>query len=213
MTSAVPSPIRAARLAPLWLALLSGVAFGQAPLDLGCTGPFSRNAGEAALIRAFGAGNVQRSQIGIGEGETLAGAVIFPKDRKRRLELVWQDGRKRSRPRTIYVREGSSWSVAAPDGARIGLGTPLGAVETANGRPFGILGFGWDYSGTVSDWRGGRLETTGTGCKLTIRFEDTPDAGPDVRNRILGDQEFSSSDRDIRAVKPVVREISLNWRD
>ncbi len=202
------------RLAALLLVLAPpGAAFGQVPAVLACTGPFSRNADEAALIKAFGAGNVQRSEIGVGEGETLTGAVIFPKDRKRRLELTWQDGARRRRPATIHVREGSAWTVAAPSGERIGLGATLLAVEAANGRPFGILGFGWDYSGSVSNWRGGRLDKAGGGCKLTIRFRDTPDAGPGVRDRILGDQEFSSSDRDIRAVKPVVREIALNWID
>lgn len=194
-----------------WTAL-AGPAFAQAG-PLACTGPFARDAGEAALVKAFGARNVRRAAIEVGEGEKLPGAVIFPKDRKRRLELTWQDGAKRRRPATIYIREGSAWTVAVPSAGRIGLGATLLAVEAANGRPFGILGFGWDYGGTANDWRGGELDKAGGGCKLTIHFAETPDAGGSARDRVTGDREFSSSDGDIRAVRPVAGEILLSWTD
>lgn len=200
-------------------ALIAGLAFGvtpaiaQAPSPIACTGPFARTADEAALIRAFGAANVRRGRVEIGEGEKQPGAIIFPGDRKRRLELIWQDGARRRGPGTIYIREGSSQAVLAPDGTRIAIGTPLAAVEKANGGPFTILGFGWDYAGTASDWRSGKLARAGGGCRLLVRFHDTPGANGAALGRVSGDREFASSDADIRAVKPVVGEILLSWAE
>ncbi|MDU0339617.1 hypothetical protein [Bosea rubneri] len=205
----------------LWLcpAALAALTFGvilaaaQPLAPIACTGPFARNADEAALLRAFGKENVRRARIEVGEGEKQPGAIIFPGDSKRRIELIWQDGAKRRRPATIYIREGSGQSVEGPDGMRIAIGTPLAAVEKANGGPFTILGFGWDYAGTATDWRGGKLAKAGGGCRLLLRFHDTPGADGAALDRVSGDSEFSSGDADIKAVKPVVGEILLSWTE
>jgi hypothetical protein len=149
--------ILASQLAAMALVACAGTALAQAPNLLACNGPFARDADEAALIKTFGAANVQRARIEIGEGEKADGAILFPKDSKRRLELIWRDGKKRRQPGTIYVREGSAWAVTGPAGERLAIGSALAAVEAANGKPFSILGFDWDYSGTAADWQGGKL--------------------------------------------------------
>jgi hypothetical protein len=201
------------RLATITLVAFVGPALAQPPDLLACNGPFARDADEAELIKAFGAGNVQRARIEIGEGEKAAGAVLFPKDRKRRLELIWRDGKKRRGPGTIYVRAGSAWTVAGPAGERLAIGSTLAAVEAANGKPFSILGFDWDYSGTAADWQGGKLAKAFGGCKLTIRFGYPKGADAKALDRLLGDKEFSSSNPDMRLVKPTAYEILLSWPD
>lgn len=203
----------ASQLTAATLLASAGTAGAQTDDLLACTGPFARNADEAALIKAFGVKNVQRARIGIGEGEKAAGAILFPKDKKRRLELIWQDATKRRRPGTIYIREGSAWAVAGPGGARIGIGTALAAVEAANGKPFKIFGFGWDYSGTASNWQGGRLAKAFGGCSLAVRFEHPQNADAKAVSQLSGDEEFSSSDPDMRLVKPTAYEILLSWSD
>ncbi|WID97660.1 hypothetical protein QO058_05220 [Bosea vestrisii] len=203
----------ALRLATVAL-FASAVTAGAQTADLlACNGPFARNADEAALIRAFGAENVQRARIEIGEGEKAAGAILYPKNRKRRLELIWRDGAKRRGPGTIYVREGSGWAVAGPAGERLAIGTALAMVEGANGKPFSILGFDWDYSGTAADWQGGKLAGAFAGCKLTVRFGYPKGADVKALDRLSGDKEFSSSDPDMRLVKPTAYEILLSWPD
>ncbi|WP_186417043.1 hypothetical protein [Bosea sp. CS1GBMeth4] len=202
----------APRLAAAFLALAGTTAAEAADL-LACSGPFAPDADEAALIRSFGAANVQRARIEIGEGEKVAGAILFPRDRKRRLELIWRDGKKRRQPGTIHIREGSAWAVAGPAGERLAIGTALAAVEAANGRPFGILGFDWDYSGTAADWRGGKLAGAFGGCRLTIRFGYPKGADAKALDRLSGDREFSSADPDMRLVKPTAYEIMLSWPD
>lgn len=202
-----------AQLATIALLALARPASAQTADLLACNGPFSRNADEAALIRAFGAANVQRAQIEIGEGEKAAGAIVFPKDRKRRLELIWRDGKKRRGPGTIYVRQSSAWAVAGPAGERLAIGSALAAVEAANGKPFSILGFDWDYSGTANDWQGGKLAKAFGGCRLTIRFGYPEGADAKALDRLSGDKEFSSSNPDMRLVKPTAYEIMLSWSD
>lgn len=200
-------------------AILAVLALGITPArtqplaPIACTGPFARDADEAALIRAFGKDNVRRARIEVGEGEKQQGAIIFPGDGKRRIELIWQDGAKRRHPASIYIREGSNQSVEGPDGTRIAIGTSLATVEQANGGPFAILGFGWDYAGTATDWRGGKLTKAGGACRLLLRFHDTQGADGAALDRVSGDSEFASSDADIKAVKPVVGEILLSWTD
>jgi hypothetical protein len=201
------------QLAATALVALAGTASAQTADLLACSGPFARDADETALIKAFGAANVQRARIEIGEGEKAAGAILFPKDKKRRLELIWRDGKKRKGPGTIYVRGGSAWAVAGPAGERLAIGSALAAVEAANGKPFSILGFDWDYSGTANDWQGGKLAKAFGGCRLTIRFGYPKGADAKALDRLSGDQEFSSSNPDMRLVKPTAYEVMLSWSD
>lgn len=207
--------ISASRIGFAALALIAAASPTQAQTAdmLACTGPFAREADEAALIKAFGAANVQRARIEIGEGEKAAGAILFPKDRKRRLELIWRDSKTRRGPSTIYVRQGSAWAVSGPAGERLALGSALAAVETANGKPFSILGFDWDYSGTAADWQGGKLAKAFGGCRLTIRFGYPEGADAKALDRLSGDKEFSSSNPDMRLVKPTAYEVLLSWPD
>lgn len=207
--------ISASRIGFAALALLAAASPAQAQAAdlLACSGPFARDADEAALIKVFGAGNVQRARIEIGEGEKASGAILFPRDKKRRLELIWRDGKKRRGPGTIYVREGSAWAVAGPAGKRLAIGSALAAVEAANGKPFSILGFDWDYSGTAADWQGGKLASAFGGCRLTIRFGYPEGADAKALDRLSGDKEFSSANPDMRLVKPTAYEILLSWPD
>lgn len=198
-------------LAGLTMALVSGLAAAaQQPDLLACRGPFSRSANEAAVIAAFGAANVTRAAIAIGEGMTEPGTIVFAKDQKRRIDILWHDSARRNRPATISVAPGSTWRIAVPDAEPpIRQGISLAQVEAANGRPFEILGFGWDRGGHAGDWKGGRLAKPDGGCELSLRFE--PEPGFLAMDAILGDRPFSSADARIRAVKPVVVEVRLNW--
>lgn len=179
---------------------------------LECTGPFGRSADEAALIKAFGAANVVREDISVGEGDTEPGNVVFPKDPKRRLEVLWHDTAKRRRPSMVRLRDGQGWGFRAPGGDRtVVLGMGIADVEAINGRPFVILGFGWDMGGYAGNWKGGRLDGLSGGCSISLRFNPDEKASDAAMNRASGDKEFTSADKTIRAVRPTVAEIALGW--
>ena len=77
-------------------------------------------------------------------------------------------------------------------------------VEAINGKPFELAGFDWDYSGTVSDWRGGTLDAPPGGCRMLVRFAAAKTAPGAAQDAVSGDQAFSSDDPKMRAVSPAI---------
>ncbi len=190
-----------------------GPAIAQAPATIGCAGPFARDADAAALIKAFGKANVEQVAIDVGEGMTEPGTVIFGKDPKRRIEVLWHDGGGRRRPSAITIREGSILTMALPfpEQRRLQVGMGLAEVEAINGRPFVIYGFGWDNGGYAGDWEGGALAKPGGGCSVSLRFDPDPKARGARFDKIQGDKTFTSSNPNMRAAKPTVSQLSLGW--
>ena len=177
----------------------AGAAAGLPPF--GCAGPFAADASEEALIRRFGRGNVAFRTVPAAEGEMLKKTILFPRDRSRRVEIFWFEEKKRRRPAEVLVYDPGPWRT--PEG--IGIGTPLAEVEALNGKPFPLYGFGFDYSGTVIDWDGGRLARAG--CRLILRFEPRQPYGADLD----GERELRSDQADLRAADPAVYQMLLMY--
>lgn len=197
-------------------AFISGHACAQTVKDLlECAAPVGKDADEAALIRAFGAANVTRGDIEGQEAVTEPGAIIFPNDPKRRIEVLWHFTDERRQPRSITIKNGSTWTVAARRGdkARIAVGMQLAQVEAINGRPFLLNGFGWANGGYLYDAKGGALADR-RGCRIDVHFspdEKIERARPSIVGRVSGGRRFSSSDPAMRAAKPTVSTIELSW--
>jgi hypothetical protein len=140
------------------------------------------------------------------EGSTYQVTAIFPKDPKKRLEVVWRDEAKRKEPLSVDVKaEGSQWT--GPGG--VALGMPIAEVERRNGKPFTLAGFQWDMWGWVLDWKGGQLPAAskGVGCdSYTVRFEETGDS-----SNAMGEGPYASNAKGMRAAKPVVAAFGLGF--
>jgi hypothetical protein len=171
---------------------------------------------ENLLIRQFGAANVKRDSLDVGEGEMTEGDVLFPSDSARRVEIFWADSTARTRISMLRLRGSHSvWRVAPG----VSLGTTLLELEKLNGRPFMLAGFGWDYSGTVMSWDGGALDSLwerGTSARGHVGLRlDYPPGRPRserVLSQVLGDHEYSSSLPAMRAINPVVYELFVTPR-
>ena len=83
-------------------------AGAQALPALDCTGPFAREANESIVAATFGAANVTRADIPIGEGNTEPGTVVFAGDDAQRIDILWRDPAARTRPATVIFRKGSA---------------------------------------------------------------------------------------------------------
>jgi hypothetical protein len=177
------------------------------PHAVACSGTFSKESGHLKLTQAFGAQNIEFAQVSGAEGATMMASVLFPKDPKRRLEVLWDDDTKKAGTRLIVITGQSTWT--APKGLHLGL--PLAALEKLNGKPFKLTGFDNNGESLVSDWNGGTLSVLPDGCKLGIQFKPDPKATADARSAVTGDKEFASNDAPIRAVKPIVDEIILAY--
>ena len=182
----------------------------QLPTMLGCTGPFARDSNERRLAQVFGAANVERADVPVGEGNTEPGTVIFAKDPARRIDILWHDAY--ARPNVVIIRNGSTWPVSVTGLDKpVANGATLEEIEAMNGRPFTLTGFGWDLGGYTNGWDGGRLDKPVGGCNLSVRFEPANDAPGDALDKVNGDVEFLSTDSAMRQTRPVVIEIELGW--
>ncbi len=172
---------------------------------LGCGAPFTRDATPATLAAVFGRENVVPETIDGPEGEPMNVTAIYPKDPERRIEVSFANEEERTGLIAVTVRDHSSrWK--GQGGYSFGDG--IEAVETANGGPFAVSGFQWDYGGFVTDWKGGKLMATG-GCATTVRF--SPEA-TDIAPAILGDGVHPmSNDPAVRKALPKVSLFGIGW--
>jgi hypothetical protein len=172
-----------------------------------CSGSFAKDSGHLKLAQVFGAQNMDFADVEGDDGATLKASVIFPKDPKRRLEVMWDDDTKRAGTRLIIITGQSTWT--APKGLHLGL--PLAALEKMNGKPFKVMGFSKDGEAPVSDWNGGSFATGLGDCELGLRFKADPKASAEARAAVTGEQEFMSTDPALRAIKPTLAEILLAY--
>src|SRR5687767_7709883 len=62
------------------------------------------------LVSKYGAANVVDTVIYLAEGEMSPGAVLFPGDSMRRVEITWKDAGSMARPATIHLNgTASTW--------------------------------------------------------------------------------------------------------
>ena len=196
-------------LVSLMIALIVGQ--NAASRTFGCAGPFTPELTEQRLIEIYGAVNVRAGEVYVGEGFSEPGAVVFPDSPLDRIEIVWTDGEKRAKPRFVRVKSPSSrWKTAD----LITIGSDLKSIEQINGRPFRLFGFGWDYSGSVSSWAGGRLERRETaGCRIRVALQPPGGAEgwPAVWEQVVGDREFSSGHPVMQQLNPRVYQLVLGF--
>jgi hypothetical protein len=175
--------------------------------SVACSGSFAKDSGHLKLAQLFGPQNMDFTDVEGDEGATLKASVIFPKDPKRRLEVIWDDDTRRAGTRLIVISGQSTWT--APKGLHLGL--PIAALEKMNGKPFKVMGFNKDAEAPVSDWNGGSFATGLGDCQVGLRFKADAKASADARAAITADQEFMSNDPALRAVKPTLAEILLAY--
>jgi len=141
------------------------------------------------------------------EGETSPGIVLYPGDPTRRVVVRFADEpdpKKLSRAATVEIAdtERSLWRIAG-----LTVGSGLAEVTKANGGPFMISGFEWDYGGFVTDWRSGALAAARPGgCSIVVRFSP----GPNSPAGLSGDKKIPSSNAALVRSRPKVTAISLN---
>jgi hypothetical protein len=169
-------------------------------------GPITTASTGADLRRIFGAANVKDGPIYVGEGSEEPGTVIFGSDRTRSIAIRWRDPAKQQGPTRIYACRGALKDCRWHTANGISLGTDLKTLEKLNGRPFEMSGFDWDYSGTVTSWEGGKLESTGG--RLWVRLSPRPQASYDS---VVGDGDFHSSHPEMQSLNPVTYDLFIEF--
>jgi hypothetical protein len=155
---------------------------------------------EEQLIAIYGARNVRRGKVHLGEGEYVEGTALFP-GTPNAAEIEWKQDF--SHPKRITIASARTrWRTR--DG--ITVGTSLEKLETANGLPFRLMGFGWDYEGRTVSWGKGRLPK-----ELTVDLQPTRKVTAAEERAVQGDREFSSGHPSMQKMGLVVARLFVSW--
>jgi hypothetical protein len=176
---------------------------------------FPPDSNEAALRARFGVANVTSGRVpwGGAEGDYNEGTVLFAEDTSARVEILWKERTARRTPEWVSVRgDLSRWRTAGG----VTLGTDLLTIEKLNRRPFRLVGFGSDVSGTVLSWSTGQLELQDTNhCRVRVRLglHVRPEQQDFIRLRsqLVGEREYSSGHPAMQALDPAVYELFLQY--
>lgn len=172
-----------------------------------CAGIFSKDSSHLRLAMTYESKNIAFADVDASGGTKVPASVLYPNDPKRRLEVWWANPAARSQTYLIVINGQSTWT--APGGMKLGL--TLAQLEKLNHKPFKVKGFDKSGVATVSDWDDGVLATLPGGCKSGLSLRADPKASAEAVGALSADQDFSSSDPAIRAVKPTVSEILIGY--
>jgi hypothetical protein len=167
---------------------------------------FAKDSSHVKLAQLVGAINIEYGQVSGSGGSALNASILYGKDPKRRLEVLWQNEAARSDTSLIVITGQSQWR--GPKGLKLGLA--LAALEKINGKPFKLSGFDQPDGSAVIDWNGGALAALPGGCQVGVKLKPDSKATPDALKAAAG-KELMSSDATVRAVKPAIGEIIFGY--
>jgi hypothetical protein len=181
-------------------------------------GNITANSTEAQLKQMLGDELVKADTLFGPEGDFTLATSLFA-NTPDQVYILWQDTTRRARPESVIIQpadkqEGTAgketqWLIV--NGPRIG--STLKEVQTMNGKPFTLYGFGWDYGGNVSNFNGGKLgPAKGQSSQLSLRFSADFKTDEKLSGKIMGDSEFSSALPAMQQVNPKVGQITVHFK-
>jgi hypothetical protein len=185
-------------------------ARAAAPHAIACSGTFGKESSHAKLAAAFGNNNVTWTQVDGPDSTKLNASVLFARDAKRRLEVLWSNEEARSDIQIIAINGQSTWT--APKELRLGL--TVAALEKLNGKPFMLKGFKGDSGGLVTSWENGALDKLPGGCRVGVRFAPDPKAPPPPEGEtdvLTSDKDYLSNAPGFKASSPKISEILIGY--
>jgi hypothetical protein len=179
-------------------------------------GPITAKTVRADLQRLFGSIPIEDDAIELDEGIVLPATLLSKDVPSESLAVVWDGKGPDSHPKQVFLCRGRrrgpcKWRTANG----ISDGTPLSQLDTLNGKPFTVSGFGMNYGGNVQSWDGGKLEALECGGRLTLTLDGERQRGgaltveltSEERHSIVGDKPVPSTTPAMHKVNPVVTEM------
>jgi hypothetical protein len=169
---------------------------------------------EEQMKEVFGNKNVKDDTLWGVEGAVYPGTKLFA-GTDDEVFISWTDTAKHANVSSIRIAcqydEGndnynceSRWRTASG----VHLGTKMSNLVDLNGKDFVFYGLGWDYGGTIVDWKKGRLAYEN--IAVTLGVDNMTDEQRKFYPKLLGDQEFSSGNPYARILDPIVLEVILS---
>lgn len=175
-------------------------------------GAITASVSEKELIKIYGQKNVIKDSIGIGEGQFEFGTKLFPNSIDE-VTITWKNKKDRVNPKLVEIKgEKTNWKTKEG----ITLGTDLKTLEKLNKNSFNLLGFGWDYQGTITNWNNGNLnKTVALKNGFYIRLDNSNFKGTlttKESQEIYGDKVIRSSNKTMQKINPKVAIITLSFQ-
>ncbi|MGZ3304495.1 MAG: hypothetical protein ACXU8U_01435 [Asticcacaulis sp.] len=186
-------------------AVAPAIAITPSTHTLDCAEPVTVDMSAKALLAKFGK-DARKGDIAGAEGQVAKGVILYPDDPSRRLEVTYWDVAQTAVSNVALGEKASAWT--APGGLKLGAG--LADVQSANGKPFELSGFDWDYGGYVTNLSSGKLSKLPGGCVLGVRF-DLPANAQNVPDSLMGDHALMSDNAQLQKAAPRVVELSVGW--
>lgn len=152
------------------------------------------------ITKAYGPEKCQPWSVPVGEGEVVAGTRVLGGSKNEFL-IEWK--RSGTPERITIASPGTDWKT--PGG--ISIGSTIERVEKANGVPFMLTGFEWDYPGRTVSWKGGHLP-----AELQMDFEYSHSLSQELMKQIpVGDGSFSSDLPVLKSIGLKVSRLFVTW--
>ncbi|MBL7912355.1 MAG: hypothetical protein JNJ41_14940 [Bacteroidia bacterium] len=172
-------------------------------------GAISTTTSELDLIRIYGKENVKHSNIEVGE-ESFEKVTVLFSNKPDELKILWKDTVNFLTPLRIYIKaKNTNWKT----NTGITTGTSLKKLELINTKPFILQGFGWDYSGFVSNWNNGTLEKDDSELKIRLSYNKKQKLTKFELIEIMGDKEIPSSNKIIQKLNLKVVELIFSFNN
>ncbi len=160
------------------------------------------NCTREGILAAYGK-DAKVDSVYLFEGIFGEGVVIFPDNPRRTVSVYWDNELDAKRPAFIRI-EGDSTGISDwKTSEGITIGTTAAEMQKLNGKAFDIAGFGWDYGGFVTDWKGGKFNSS-----LGLRFDPKAES---TSGKVVGEGGFSSDNPDMVAANPVVVRMEFSF--
>jgi hypothetical protein len=170
-------------------------------------------ADEKQLKEVYGEKNVSWDTVWGAEGEFYMGTKLYG-DTPDEIVIEWGDTTNHAKIIAVthacrYNMETEKFDLKTRWNTKSGvkLGTTLTELVDLNGTDFMFYGLGWDYGGSVFNWKNGKLGKSNIYVNLGI---DEMNAEQEKSYlKVIGDEEFSSANPSARKLNPMVFEITL----
>jgi hypothetical protein len=176
-------------------------------------GPITASSSALDLRKAFGDSNVADKDIDIGEGVTEPGTDIYETMPGKRLAVLWKDLATRKTPaKVIICYQWTQGDCMWRTSNGIGINSSLKDLERLNGRPFNLLGFGWDLAGTVFSWDSGNLASLIKGGLILRLTPGEAGTSSEEYQTVLGEGQFLSSLPAMQKLNPTAYQMEMEFR-
>jgi hypothetical protein len=186
-------------------------------------GPVTAATVKADLARLFPQATVSDQELELDEGMVFPATMVARGTQSESLAIVWTGKEADAHPKQVFVcrgrRRGACKYHAPVAGGDIAVGTKLSDLETLNGKPFTMQGFGFGYGGSVLSWDDGKLGKIDCHSSLSLAIDGERDRDGDLtidmtsadRGTFTGNRPVSTTTPALRKLNPSVTEILFKF--